>query len=58
MLRHLIALARQSGIARFEADVLTGNKPMRAVFERCGLPVQEARDGGVGHLTLALSDPL
>ena len=55
LLRHLIAIARESGIARFEADVLETNKPMRSVFARCGVPVRETRDGSVVHVTLTLT---
>jgi RimJ/RimL family protein N-acetyltransferase len=55
LLRHLIAIAREYGVARFEADVLATNKSMRAVFARCGLPVRETRDGSVVHITLTLT---
>jgi RimJ/RimL family protein N-acetyltransferase len=54
LLRHLIAIACHSGIERFEADVLAGNKAMLAVFERSGLPVRQQREGGVVHLELVL----
>jgi len=55
LLRHLIAIARESAIARFEADVLETNKPMRSVFARCGVPIRETRDGSVVHVTLTLT---
>jgi RimJ/RimL family protein N-acetyltransferase len=55
LLRHLIAIARQSGVARFEADVLASNKSMRAVFARCGLPMRETSEAGVVHVSLALT---
>ncbi len=54
LLAHLTRIARDNGIARFEADVLPQNKAMLAVFRKCGLPVSERRDGGVVHFTLAL----
>lgn len=57
LLTHLIAIARASGIARFEAEVLPGNKAMLAVFTRSGLPMQQRRADGVVHLTLALDAP-
>jgi RimJ/RimL family protein N-acetyltransferase len=54
ILRHLVRIAQDSGVARFEADVLAENQPMLAVFRRSGLPMQLGRDGGVLHVTLAL----
>jgi GNAT superfamily N-acetyltransferase len=57
LLQHLAGIARQSGIASFEAEVLAGNKAMLAVFERSGLPMSRAREGGVVHLTLDLAQP-
>ena len=54
LLKHLVAIARELRIARFDADVLARNKPMRAVFARCGLPMHETRDGDVVHVTLDL----
>jgi RimJ/RimL family protein N-acetyltransferase len=54
LIRHLVRIARDSGIACFEADVLSGNKAMLAVFERSGLPMRQKREGGVVHVTLAL----
>jgi RimJ/RimL family protein N-acetyltransferase len=54
LLRHLAQIAREHGIAAFEADVLAGNKSMLAVFERSGLPMTKGRDGGTMHVTLAL----
>ena len=55
LIGHLIGIARQLGIARFEADVLSGNKAMLAVFARSGLPMRQKRDGGVVHVTLELA---
>jgi len=55
LLGHLILIARQSGIARFEADVLAGNKAMLVVFARSGLPMRQRRECGVVHVTLALT---
>jgi GNAT superfamily N-acetyltransferase len=54
LLGHLAALARSQSLTRFEADVLSQNSPMLAVFKRCGFPMRQRRDGGVIHLTLAL----
>ncbi|TMH62765.1 MAG: GNAT family N-acetyltransferase [Betaproteobacteria bacterium] len=58
LIGHLIGIARQLGIARFEADVLSGNTAMLAVFARSALPMHQRREGGVVHITLALADAL
>lgn len=55
LLGHLAALARSQRLTHFEADVLSQNSPMLAVFKRCGFPMQQRRDGGVVHLTLELT---
>ena len=55
LLAHLAALARSQGLTQFEADVLSQNSPMLAVFKRCGFPVRQRRDGSVLHVTLALA---
>lgn len=57
LLAHLVRIARGSGIARLEAEVLPRNKAMLAVFRKSGLPVSERRDGGVVHVELALGEP-
>ncbi len=44
MLAHLIAAAREQGIATLVAEVLPGNRSMLSVFERSGQPV-EVRPG-------------
>jgi RimJ/RimL family protein N-acetyltransferase len=54
LLADLAAIARESGIQRFHADVLPGNKAMLAVFAGSGLPLKQQRDEGVVHVTLAL----
>jgi RimJ/RimL family protein N-acetyltransferase len=54
ILRHLVRVAREAGVSRFEADVLADNEPMLAVFRHSGLPMQLRRDGGVLHVTLSL----
>jgi GNAT superfamily N-acetyltransferase len=56
LLRHLAALARERGIAMFEADVLSENKSMLAVFARAGWPMETRRDGGTTHVLLTLPD--
>jgi GNAT superfamily N-acetyltransferase len=54
LLAHLAALAREQNLTQFEADVLSRNSPMLAVFRRCGLPMRQRRDGGVIHVALEL----
>ncbi|MEN6620420.1 MAG: GNAT family N-acetyltransferase [Smithella sp.] len=54
-LRHLTKIARERGIAHFDADVLPENKGMLAVFNRSGLPVKQKRVDGVVHVTLSLA---
>jgi RimJ/RimL family protein N-acetyltransferase len=54
ILRHLISLAEEAGIVRFEADVLGENRAMLNVFQRTGLIASQLRDGNTVHLTLAL----
>jgi len=55
LLAHLARLARANGVAGFDADVLPQNQAMLSVFRRSGLPVTTRREGGVVHLSLALT---
>jgi RimJ/RimL family protein N-acetyltransferase len=57
LLASLVAIARSSGIARFEADVLPSNKAMLAVFERSGLGARRRREHDILHVTLELQPP-
>jgi GNAT superfamily N-acetyltransferase len=52
---HLARIAKDNGIAQLEADVLSQNASMLAVFRKCGLSARRSREGGVVHLTLTLS---
>jgi GNAT superfamily N-acetyltransferase len=54
LLRHLAGIARAHGVAAFEADVLSENRSMLAVFARSGLPMTRRPDGGTTHVELAL----
>jgi RimJ/RimL family protein N-acetyltransferase len=56
LLQRLVRIAREQGVSHFEADVLTDNKPMLAVFRHSGLPLETREDDGVVHLTLALGE--
>jgi len=51
----LVEVARQRGIAVFEAEVLAENPSMLRVFERTGLPMRKRSEGGIVHLELALA---
>lgn len=44
LLRHLIAIAREAGLARLSAEVLPENTSMLKVFQKCGLPGRTRRD--------------
>jgi RimJ/RimL family protein N-acetyltransferase len=57
ILKHLVQIAREAGISRFDGEVLAENQPMLAVFQRSGLPMQLRRDGSVIHVTLSLQAP-
>ncbi len=54
ILRCLIAIARDKGIAMLEADVLPENKAMLAVFARSGLAMRQSREDGIVRVTLEL----
>jgi GNAT superfamily N-acetyltransferase len=57
LLQHLATIARERGVAEFEAYVLPENEPMLAVFRRSGLPMTTRCAEGVLHVTLALDSP-
>ena len=54
LLDALAGIARRHGITRFKAEVLAGNAPMLAVFQRCRLPLHTRRSGEVVQLTMDL----
>jgi RimJ/RimL family protein N-acetyltransferase len=56
VLKHLTAIARRQGLARFTAEVLPGNRALLAVFSRSGLPLRREAGDGVEHVTLALGE--
>ena len=55
LLAHLAVLARHQNLTQFEADVLSQNRGMLAVFKRGGFPMRQRRDGSVIHVTLELA---
>lgn len=54
LLRALIGIAREHGLERLTAEVLSHNAPMLAVFRRAGLPMHSRSAGGVVQLSLDL----
>ncbi len=52
--RHLLLIAREKGVSQFEAEVLSENRAMLAVFSRMGLPMKTTQEDGVVHVTLSL----
>lgn len=56
VLKHLINIAREAGVQRFEAEVLAESSPMLAVFRRSGMPMHLKRDGNILHVTLSLQN--
>ncbi|MGD9971689.1 MAG: GNAT family N-acetyltransferase [Desulfatirhabdiaceae bacterium] len=55
ILRHLIDIAREKGVSRFEAVVLPQNRAMLAVFERTGFPMKRSLADGEVHVYITLS---
>jgi RimJ/RimL family protein N-acetyltransferase len=55
LLQALATVARDRGIAVFEADVLSENPSMLRVFERTGWPLRKRSEAGVAHLELTLT---
>ena len=55
LLQHLTQIARENGVAKFEADVLGDNAAMLAVFRHSGLTVTTTTPSdGVTHVTLLI----
>lgn len=54
LLSHLIGIAREQGIANFEAVVLAGNTAMLTVFKRAGLSLQMQHEDGEVHVIMSL----
>jgi len=53
--RHLVAIARSSGIRLFEAEVLPTNEGMLRLFDRSGLLVTKNVTRDAVHVTIGLS---
>ena len=54
VLKHLVQIARQKDVSRFEATVLAANQSMLRVFAASGLAMEQRRDGTVVEVTLFL----
>jgi GNAT superfamily N-acetyltransferase len=54
LLGHLVHIGRSKGLVQFDADVLAVNRPMLAVLERSGLPMQRQHAQDTIHVTLSL----
>ena len=52
--KHLVAIARASGIKQFEAEVLPSNDSMLRLFTRSGLPVAKVQTRDSVHVTIEL----
>ncbi len=57
LFRHLVAIARQSKITQFEAEVLPSNAPMLRLFAGSSLPVTTNMQGDTVHITIQLTPP-
>jgi len=53
--KHLMTIARESGITHFEAEVLPSNAPMLSLFDRSGFPVDKTPEEGSVHVTIGLA---
>ena len=53
--KHLAAIARDSGITEFEAEVLPSNEAMLRVFARSGIPVTRTRTQDTVHVLMELT---
>ncbi len=50
LLEHLARIAQQSGVARFQAEVMADNARMLEVFGDSGFVIKQALDGNVFHV--------
>lgn len=54
LLRHLVLIARESGLQQLVAEVLPENAPMLALFRKCGFGARKSSGAGVVHMVLDL----
>ena len=55
LFKHLVAIARDSGITQFEAEVLPSNEAMLRVFARSGIPLTRTATRDSVHLLMELT---
>jgi RimJ/RimL family protein N-acetyltransferase len=55
LFKHLVAIARDSRITQFEAEVLPSNEAMFKVFARSGIPITRKAAGGSVHVLMELT---
>jgi RimJ/RimL family protein N-acetyltransferase len=53
--KHLVAIARESGITQFEAEVLPTNEAMLKVFTRSGIPITRTVTRDSVHVLMELT---
>jgi len=54
--KHLVVIARDSGITEFEAEVLPSNEAMLRVFARSGIPLTRTATRDTVHVLMELTD--
>jgi RimJ/RimL family protein N-acetyltransferase len=54
--RHLLAIARASGITQFEAEVLPANEAMLKIFARSGVPIETTPADGYVYVLMQLTE--
>jgi GNAT superfamily N-acetyltransferase len=54
LLRHLVLIARDSGLQQLDAEVLQENVAMLTLFRKCGFAFKKGRGAGVVHVVLDL----
>jgi GNAT superfamily N-acetyltransferase len=54
LLRHLVLIARKTGLQQLVAEVLAENAPMLTLFRKCGFTLKKGGGGGVVHAVLEL----
>ncbi|HLX14267.1 MAG TPA: GNAT family N-acetyltransferase [Bradyrhizobium sp.] len=54
LLRHLVLIARKTGLQQLVAEVLAENTPMLTLFRKCGFTLQKAGGAAVVHAVLEL----